>query len=161
MWKSLLDTGSEFGIRPTGLGCRDTLRFEACLPLYGQELNEEITPLEAGLDWLVKLEKHDFIGKQALVAQKENGIQKKLVGFELQERGIPRNGYEIYRNGSKIGYVTTGYLSPTLERSLGLALIASEYSLTGETIEIIVRRRAVKATIVEIPFYSKKYKNRR
>ncbi len=158
LWKSLLKTGIELGLKPCGLGCRDTLRFEACLPLYGQELSEEITPLEAGLGWVVKLDKPDFIGKQALAAQREKGIPRKLVGFELQERGIARSGYEIQKDGNQVGYVTTGYLSPTLGKSIGMALISSECSQPGEIIDIIIRRRAVKATIVETPFYSKKYK---
>lgn len=158
LWTSLMETGSKLGMKPAGLGCRDTLRFEACLPLYGQELDEEISPFEAGLDWVVKLDKADFIGKQALTAQKERGIQRKLIGFELQERGIPRNGYEVHKNGIKIGYVTTGYLSPSLGKSIGMALISSEFSKPGEDIEIIIRGRAVKAVMVETPFYSKKYK---
>ncbi|HHT66240.1 MAG: glycine cleavage system aminomethyltransferase GcvT [Caldicoprobacterales bacterium] len=158
LWRLLLETGRDYGLKPAGLGCRDTLRFEACLPLYGHELDENITPFEAGLDWVVKLNKPDFIGREALFIQKENGVPRKLIGFELQERGIPRSGYEVHKNGNQIGYVTTGYYSPTLKKNIGLALIDTVYSNQGEDIQVIIRGKAVKAIIVDTPFYSKKYK---
>lgn len=158
LWKTLLELGSIYGLKPAGLGCRDTLRFEACLPLYGNELDETITPLEAGLDWVVKFDKPAFIGRQALAAQKERGIARKIVGFEMMELGIPRHGYKVYKNGIQIGYVTTGYFSPTLEKNIGIALISTKYSDFNDTIDIIIRNKPVKARIVKTPFYTKKYK---
>lgn len=158
LWNDLLEVGREFGIKPAGLGCRDTLRFEACLPLYGHELSEEISPLEAGLGMFIKLYKDDFIGKGALLEQKANGITRKLVGFEMVDRGIPREGYEIDRDGVSIGHVTTGYHSPTLGKNLGLALVDVGYSEPGTSVEVMIRNKAAKAVIVETPFYSKKYK---
>ncbi|NKE30348.1 glycine cleavage system aminomethyltransferase GcvT, partial [Mycobacterium tuberculosis] len=108
IWNSILDAGKTYGVKPAGLGCRDTLRFEAALPLYGNEISKDITPLEAGLGFFVKLNKESFIGKEALVRQKEEGLKRKLVGFEMKERGIPRHGYEVTINGENIGFVTTG-----------------------------------------------------
>jgi len=158
LWKTLLNLGKDYGLKPAGLGCRDTLRFEACLPLYGNELDEDISPLEAGLDWVVKFNKPDFIGKQALTIQKENGIKRKIVGFEMLGRGIPRHGYRVYKNEMEIGYVTTGYYSPTLEKNIGMALVSIKYSNPGEIVYIIIRDKPIKAVIVETPFYNKKYK---
>lgn len=158
LWKYLLEIGREYGLKPAGLGCRDTLRFEACLPLYGHELAEDISPLEAGLDTFVKLEKPDFIGRQALVEQTEKGIPRKLTGFEMVDRGIPRGGYEIVKDGKAVGHVTTGYFAPTLQKNIGLALIDAELSKPGTPIEVIIRGKAVKAVAIQTPFYSKKYK---
>ena len=115
IWKDLLAVGGDAGLKPAGLGARDTLRFEAGLPLYGNEMDETISPLEAGLGFFVKLDKEDFIGKQALERQRAEGPKRKLVGFEM-EKGIPRNGYPVLKDGKEIGVVTTGYLSPTLKR---------------------------------------------
>ena len=157
LWNKLLIVGAEEGIKPAGLGCRDTLRFEACLPLYGNELSQDITPLEAGFGYFVKLAKNNFIGKEALVKQKEEGLKRKLVGFEMKERGIPRHGYEVAVQGEKIGVVTTGYLSPTLKRNIGLALISSKYSELGTEIEIVIRNKPVKAEVVSKKFYKKNY----
>ncbi|MGI6571239.1 MAG: glycine cleavage system aminomethyltransferase GcvT [Caldicoprobacterales bacterium] len=158
LWDFLMETGRKFGLKPAGLGCRDTLRFEACLPLYGNELDEDITPLEAGLGWTVKLEKPNFIGKAALKQQLRLGIRRKLAGFEMLERGIPRSGYEVRTGDRQIGRVTTGYFAPTLGRNLGLALLDAEHAQTGNTIDIMIRGKAVKAVIVQMPFYTKKYK---
>ncbi len=158
LWEYLLEVGKEYGLKPAGLGCRDTLRFEACLHLYGNELSEDISPLEAGLGWIVKLDKDEFIGKAALEDQAEQGPKRKLVGFELLGKGIPRGDYEIQKDGKAIGYVTTGYMTPTLKKTLGLALVDSSNSQIGEEIDVMIRGKAVKAIIVETPFYSKKYK---
>ena len=158
LWDILLDAGKETGLVPAGLGARDTLRFEAGLPLYGQELDKDITPLEAGLGFCVKLSKDDFIGREALAEQKEKGLGRKLVGFEMVERGIPRNHYEVYKDGNKIGYVTTGSVSPTLNKNIGLALIEAGYTKIDSEIDIVIRNKNVKAKIVKKPFYSKKYK---
>lgn len=158
MWDMLLETGKEEGIVPAGLGARDTLRFEAALPLYGQEIDKDITPLEAGLGFCVKFAKDDFIGKEALATQKSEGLKRKVVGFEMVERGIPRSHYEVYADGKKIGYVTTGTFSPTLKKNIGLALIETEYSKEGTDIEILIRNKNVKAKVIKKPFYTKKYK---
>lgn len=156
LWKNLLEAGKDEGILPCGLGARDTLRFEATLPLYGQELSPEISPLEAGIGFAVKLNKEaDFIGKEALAKQKEEGVPRKLVGIEMLDRGIPRNGYPVYSDDEEIGFVTSGTQSPTLKKNIGLALIKSEYSETGKELEIAVRKKRLKAKIVETPFYTR------
>lgn len=158
IWETLLATGKVYGLKPTGLGCRDTLRFEATLPLYGNELSKDITPLEAGLGFFVKLNKENFIGKEALAKQKEEGLKRKTVGFEMKDRGIPRHGYEVTADGKNIGFVTTGYFSPTLKKNIGLALIDSDYSELGTEINIQVRNRFLKAEVINKKFYTKNYK---
>jgi len=158
LWHKLLNVGGSEGLKPAGLGCRDTLRFEASLPLYGNEISQDISPLEAGLGFFVKLQKNEFIGREALLKQKEEGIKRKLVGFEMKDRGIPRHGYEVAVLGEKIGIVTTGYLSPTLKKNIGLALIDSKYSELGTGIEIVIRGKLLKAEVVSKKFYNKKYK---
>ncbi len=158
LWDKIMDAGKALGLKPTGLGCRDTLRFEANLPLYGNELSEKITPLEAGLGYFVKLNKENFIGKAALVKQKEEGLKRKIVGFEMKERGIARHGYEVAANGENIGFVTTGYLSPTLKKNIGLALIDIKYTELGSQIEILIRNKPAKAEVISRKFYNKNYK---
>lgn len=152
IWQEILKAGEEDEIKPAGLGARDTLRFEAGLPLYGNELSKDITPLEAGFGFFVKFTEEDFIGKSALKKQKEEGLERKIVGFELTKKGIPREGYEVYKDGEKIGYVTTGYLSPTLNKSIGLALIDIEHSKMGSTIQVKIRKREIDATIISKRF---------
>lgn len=158
IWDMLLEAGKEQGLMPAGLGARDTLRFEVCLPLYGQEISKSISPLEAGLGFFVKLKKDSFIGKEALLNQKENGLKRKLVGFEMIDRGIARSNHEVFVDGKNIGYVTTGTHSPTLKKSIGLALINAEHAAEGNEIEISVRNKNLKAKIIKKPFYSKNYK---
>lgn len=158
IWKELLSVGKNYGLIPAGLGARDTLRFEASLPLYGNELSKDITPLEAGLGFFVKLDNDDFIGKDALVKQKENGLKRKIVGFELIDRGIPRHNYDVYSDDEKIGFVTTGYKSPTLKKSIGLAMVPIEYSDLGSEIFIEVRGKMKKAKVVSKKFLKKNYK---
>lgn len=158
LWDKILEAGKPYGIKPAGLGCRDTLRFEAALPLYGHEISKDITPLEAGLGFFVKLNKENFIGKEALVKQKEEGLKRKVVGFEMKERGIPRNGYEVTANGENIGFVTTGYMSPTLKKNIGLALIDSKYTELGTEINIVIRNKSLKAEVISKKFYNKNYK---
>jgi aminomethyltransferase len=158
LWNILLDEGKEDGLAPAGLGARDTLRFEAALSLYGHEISSEISPLEAGLKIFVKMDKGDFIGKKALEEQIEKGVKRKLVGFEMIGRGIPRNGYEVQVDEETVGYVTSGSFAPTLKKNLGLALISSECAKVGDNINIIIRNRSVEAKIIKTPFYSKKYK---
>ncbi len=158
LFKEILKTGGD-RILPCGLGARDTLRFESCLPLYGHELNNETSPLKAGLNYFIKLDGNDFIGKNALVAEKQQGILKKITGFEMIERGIARNGYEVFNiNGDKIGYVTSGSICPTISKNMGLALIDVEYSKIGKEISIGIRNKKVKALTVKKPFYNKKYR---
>lgn len=157
LWSTLLEKGKEDGLVPAGLGCRDTLRFEVCLPLYGNELTENISPLEAGLGYFIKLDNDNFIGKEALQKQKSEGLKRKLVGFEMKERGIPRHGYEVTVNGEKIGFVTTGYRSPSLDKNIGLALIDSKYADLGNEICIMIRNKPSKAVIINKKFYNKNY----
>lgn len=158
MWNLLLETGKEDGLIPAGLGARDTLRFEATLPLYGHELEKDITPLEAGLGFCVKLAKDDFIGKEKLAEQKAEGLKRKIVGFEMVDRGIPRSHYDVYADGNKIGHVTTGSFSPTLKKNIGLALIESSFAKEGTEIEIAIRNKNLKAVVIKKPFYSRKKK---
>lgn len=158
LWHRILEEGKEYGIKPAGLGARDTLRFEASLPLYGNELSKEITPLEAGLGMFVKLNKERFIGREALLKQKEEGLKRKLVGFEMKERGVPRHGYDVFADGERIGFVTTGYLSPSLQKSIGLALIDIKHTEIGSPIEIAIRNKKVKAEVISKAFYKKNYK---
>lgn len=158
LWDMILEAGKEYGLKPAGLGCRDTLRFEACLPLYGDEISKDISPLEAGLGIFVKLNKSNFIGKDALLRQKEQGLKRKLAGFEMIDRGIPRHGYEVSADGKVIGAVTTGYMAPTLKKSIGLALIDSKYSDLDTEINIIIRNKPVRARIISKNFYNKNYK---
>lgn len=158
VWEKLMDAGSEEGIKPAGLGARDTLRFEATLPLYGNEIGRDITPLEAGLGFFVKLNKQNFIGKDALVKQKEEGLKRKVVGFEMIDRGIPRHGYEVHADGKKIGFVTTGYSAPTVKKNIGLAMVDIEYSKLDTEIEIMIRNKATKAKVISKKFYQKQYK---
>lgn len=146
---------ADAGVQPIGLGARDTLRFEANLPLYGQEMDKDITPLEAGFGYFVKLDKEsDFIGKDALKKQKEEGLKRKIVGFEM-EKGSPRHGYDVYKGDKKIGVVTTGYISPTLGKAIGLALVDVEEAEMGNTFEIAVRNKRMPATVVSRKFLKK------
>ncbi|WP_178022613.1 glycine cleavage system aminomethyltransferase GcvT [uncultured Paenibacillus sp.] len=155
LWDVLMDAGAPLGLLPAGLGTRDTLRFEACLPLYGQELGPDITPLEAGLNRFVKLEQSDFIGRDALVRQRKDGIPRRLVGLEMIDRGIPRTHYPVFAEGSEepIGEVTTGTQSPTLKKNLGLAILASRYTEPGTIVEVDIRGKRLKAKVVPLPFY--------
>jgi aminomethyltransferase len=156
LWQELLEAGKEVGVLPCGLGARDTLRFEATLALYGQELSPEISPLEAGIGFAVKVNKEtDFIGKSVLKQQKEAGIPRKLVGIEMIDRGIPRHGYPVYQDGLKIGEVTTGTQSPTLKKNIGLALLKTEHTALETVIEVEIRGKRLKAKIVSTPFYKK------
>jgi aminomethyltransferase len=159
MWEALLEAGEDEGLVPAGLGARDTLRFEARLPLYGHEINDTITPYEAGLGFFVKTKKgSDFIGREALIAQKEKGLARKLVGFAMIERGIPRQGYELAKDGQVVGFVTTGTFAPTLEQSIGMGYLPTSLTELGSEFDVIIRGKAVKAQVVETPFYKPRYK---
>lgn len=155
VWLGLLEAGGDEGLIPAGLGARDTLRFEAKLPLYGQELSASISPLEAGLGFFVKLDKGGFIGRDALLKQKKEGLRRKLVGIEMIERGIPRSHYKVFANDQRIGEVTTGTQSPTLKRNLGLALIDANYTETGTELWVEIRDKKLKARVVQTPFYKR------
>lgn len=158
IWDALFEAGGE-NLKPAGLGARDTLRFEAALPLYGNEMADDITPLEAGLGFFVKLGKaSDFIGKSVLVKQKEEGLKRKTVGFEMKDRGIPRHGYEVVVGDKVIGHVATGYFSPTLQKTIGNALIEAEYADLGTEIGIRIRNKDAKAEVISKRFYTKKTK---
>ena len=153
LWNNLMQAGAEFGIKPAGLGARNTLRLEAAMALYGHEIDASISPLEAGLGWIVKLDKGDFVGRDALVKQKEGGLRRKLVGFEMCGRGIGRDGYEVLLNGSPVGWVTSGSPSPTLNKNIGLCYLPAEEAQPGKSIQIAIRSQLVDAVTVETPFY--------
>lgn len=155
IWKGLLEAGQSEGLIPAGLGARDTLRFEAKLPLYGQELSETISPLEAGLGFFVKLDKGEFIGRETLARQKSEGVPRKLVGVELIDRGIPRSHYPVYAGDSRIGEITSGTQSPTSKRNLGLALIDGSYASIDTELTVEIRGKRLKAKVVKTPFYKK------
>ena len=135
------------GVTPIGLGARDTLRFEANLPLYGNELSDTVSPIEAGYGYFVKTDKEAFIGKEVLSKQKAEGVNRKTVGFTMKEKKIPRHGYSVFKDGKEIGKVTTGYKSPTLDEFIGLALIDASFAKIGEDIEIEIRGKMAKATV--------------
>jgi aminomethyltransferase len=156
IWEALFEAGADVDIQPIGLGARDTLRLEAKMALYGQELSSEITPLEARLGWAVKLNKGEFIGREAIQKQKDEGLKRRLVGFKLVERGgTPRTHYEIQVDGKTVGEVTSGTRSPTLGENIGLGLVESEYAGVGKPLDIIVRGKPVRAEQVRTPFYSR------
>ena len=158
LWDKLLEAGKEDGLKPCGLGARDTLRLEARLNLYGQELSKDINPLEAGIGFAVKLTKEaDFIGKEALVKQKEEGLKRKVVGIVLTGRGIPRTGYKVFSaDNEEIGFVTSGTQSPTLKKSIGLAIVSTEHAKIDTELKVEIRNKLVDAVIVKPPFYKKR-----
>lgn len=158
IWDLIMETGKDYGVKPIGLGARDTLRFEAVLPLYGHEISDKISPLEAGFGFCVKLNTDDFIGKEALMKQKEAGLERKLVGFEMIDRGVPRAEFIVAKGGEEIGFVTTGSYAPALDKNIGLAIVKAEYSQEGTEIEILRGKRALKAKVIPTPFYKKNYK---
>jgi aminomethyltransferase len=153
VWDRLLAVGQGDGLVPAGLGARDTLRLEAGMPLYGHELDPNTTPWEAGLDWVVKLEKGEFLGRKALVEKQSQPLSRKLVGFEIEDRGIARHGYAIFVEDRQVGWVTSGTWSPTYERALGMAYIRTEFSEPGQPLDIDIRGRRVRARLRSLPFY--------
>lgn len=154
LWDALLEAGRADGLVPVGLGARDSLRLEARMPLYGNELAEDINPLEAGLGWAVKLDKGPFIGRDAIAAMKASGVPRRTVGFRLLERaGSARHGYPVQRDGQTIGVVTSGAHSPTLGTEIGLALIDAEFAGVGKPLDIVIRGRPIRAEQVRLPFY--------
>ena len=152
IWDELLEAGTDFGLQPCGLGARDTLRLEKMYALYGNDIDEKTNPYEAGLSWTVAVNKGDFIGREKLVEIEENCCQRKLSPFKITGRGMARHGYDIFAGEVKIGEVTSGSYSPTLEQGIGLAYLKSEYTEPGTEIEIKVRRRKIKAEVVKGPF---------
>ncbi|RLI20184.1 glycine cleavage system aminomethyltransferase GcvT [Candidatus Bathyarchaeota archaeon] len=155
VWKAVLDAGKPFGIEQCGLGARDTLRLEAGLCLYGNDIDETTTPLEARLRFVVKFQKPNFIGKEALLKQKEEGIKRKRVGILMTEKGIPRQGFKIYsEENEEIGYLTSGTFSPLLKRGIGMGYIKTEQAQEGNTVKVEIRGKLVKAEIVSFPFYN-------
>jgi aminomethyltransferase len=158
LWDALLDAGKAEAEIPVGLGARDTLRLEARMPLYGNELADDVSPLEAGLGWAVKLDKGDFVGREQIAAVKEAGPKRRTVGFELTERaGSPRSHYDVQVDGRTVGYVTSGAMSPTLGQNIGLALVERDVAGIGKPLDIIVRDKPVRAVQVKTPFYKRNY----
>jgi len=153
VWRRLLAEGGPHGLVPAGLGARDTLRLEAAMALYGHEIDERTTPFEAGLSWVVKLDKGDFLGREVLAAQRDRGIQRTLVGFVVEGRGIARQGHAVLADGKAVGEVTSGTWSPTLEQAIGMAYVPPALAAAGTPLALEVRGRTLAATVVELPFY--------
>ncbi|HVF58244.1 MAG TPA: glycine cleavage system aminomethyltransferase GcvT [Thermoanaerobaculia bacterium] len=153
VWQRLLEAGRDKGLVTAGLGARDTLRLEAGMALYGHEIDDTTTPFEAGLDWVVKLDKGEFLGRAALEAQRREGMPRKLVGFEIEGRGIAREGHAVLDGAGPAGRVTSGTWSPTFEKALGMAYVPVERAAPGSRLAIDVRGRALPATVVDLPFY--------
>lgn len=154
VWGGIIEAGREFGIEPCGLGARDVLRLEAGMCLYGNDIDESITPLEARIGFVVKLDKgSDFIGREALEKQKAEGVKRRRVGLKVKGKGIPRHGYNIVKDGRIVGKITSGTLSPILKVGIGMGYVPTEYAKVGETFNIEIRGRAVEAEVVEMPFY--------
>ncbi len=163
VWNAILEAGESFGIEPCGLGARDTLRLEAGLCLYGSDIDENTTPLEARLGFVVKFQKDSFIGKAALLRQKEEGVKRKRVGLLMMEQGIPRQGFKVYNDeGENIGQVTSGTFSPLLKCGIGMAYVQTQYAEEGNIVNVEIRGKKAKAKIVAFPFYDQeKYGYRR
>ena len=155
IWDELLEAGGEFGIKPCGLGARNTLRLEAAMALYGHEIDASISPFEAGLGWIVKLDKGEFIGRAAIEERRRAGLRRKLTGFEMRGRGIAREGYEVFMDGTPVGWVTSGGPSPTLNRNIGLCYLPAERAGAGQAIHVLIRGQLVDAVTVPTPFYKR------
>jgi aminomethyltransferase len=157
VWNALLDAGHKHGLIPVGLGARNTLRLEAALALYGNDIDDTTTPLEAKLQWICKFDKGGFTGRDVLLKQKENGVERTLVGFEMRGRGIAREGYPLSIDGQECGRVTSGSFAPFLEKNIGLAYAPVEHKAPGTNITVAIRGRPVEAEIVPTPFYKPRY----
>ncbi|MGI9035192.1 MAG: glycine cleavage system aminomethyltransferase GcvT [Pyrinomonadaceae bacterium] len=155
IWNDLLETGAQFDILPCGLVARNTLRLESAMSLYGHELSDEISPLEAGLGWICKFNKGDFTGREAMLNLKETGLKKKLVGFEMIDKGIARDDCAVFVGDEKIGYVSSASPAPFLKKNIGLAFVPLEFAKNGQELKIDVRGRKLAAQIVPIPFYKR------
>jgi aminomethyltransferase len=156
IWDDILAAGADYGIKPCGLGARNTLRLEAAMALYDHEIHASITPWEANLGWIVKMDKGNFVGREALAHQKDRGVTRRLVGFEMAGRGIGRDGYEVCIDGLGTGWVTSGGPSPTLNKNIGLCYLPCAHAEPGRPIQIMVRGQAVDAVTVPTPFYKRK-----
>jgi aminomethyltransferase len=156
LWKAVLEAGKPEGLVPAGLGARDTLRLEVAYRLYGNDMDDVTTPLEAGLGWVVKFDKGDFIGRDAMLRQKEGGLPRKLVGFVLTDPGIARHGFDVLHDGKKVGTVASGTRSPTLKTSIGLAYVPPPLAAEGSTFAVDIRGRPASAQVVKTPFYARK-----
>ncbi len=155
LWQAILSAGLPEGLKPVGLGARDTLRFEACLALYGHELTDSISPVMAGLGWTVKFNKPEFTGRESLLKEKEAGPGHKLVGLEMIGRGIPRQGYPISQEGQEVGWITSGTFAPTIGKNLGLGYVAVQWAEVGTELDVLVRGKPLKARVVPKPFYKR------
>jgi aminomethyltransferase len=155
VWEAIFESGKQFGILPIGLGARDTLRLEMGFCLYGNDIDQTTHPLEAGLGWITKFDKGDFIGKSALEKVRQAGLQRRLVGFTLPERAVARHGYDICIDGSVVGHVTSGTFSPSLQKGIGMGYVRSDLAKPGGVIDVSIRGKEVPATIVKIPFYQR------
>ncbi len=155
IWNEVLKAGEEFGIKPCGLGARNTLRLEAKMALYGHELTASTNPYEADLAWIVKMDKGEFVGRSALEKVVAEGVTRKLAGFEMKDRGIGRDGYEIWIDGKPAGWVTSGGPSPTLSKNIGLCYLPTEKAVPGVTIQVMIRNAPVEAVTVATPFYKR------
>jgi aminomethyltransferase len=156
LWDALLDAGKPERLQPCGLGARDSLRLEMAYRLYGQDMDDGTTPLEAGLGWVVKLDKGEFVGRDAMARQKEQGLSRKLVGFVLTDPGIARHGYPVVQDGRKVGEVTSGTKSPSLGTAIGLAYVPPALAAEGSTFAVDIRGRPAAAKVVKTPFYVRK-----
>ncbi|MBN1447797.1 MAG: glycine cleavage system aminomethyltransferase GcvT [Bacteroidetes bacterium] len=155
MWNAIFEAGAEFDIEPIGLGARDTLRLEVGFCLYGNDIDETTHPLEAKLGWITKLKKGDFIGREAIMKAKDAGLKRKLVGLTLEGRAIPRHGYDIVCDGTVCGTVTSGTMSPMLEKGIAMGYVPTERSEPGATVDVMIRNQAVPAVVTKVPFVAK------
>ena len=153
LWQKIMEAGKEYNIKPCGLGCRDTLRLEMGFCLYGNDIDDTTSPIEAGLGWITKFTK-DFTNRAAIESHKVNGVSKKLVGFEMIDKGIPRHHYKLKTSdGTEIGHVTSGTQSPSLQKAIGMGYVQKEYAAIGSEIFVEVRDKLLKAVVVKLPFY--------
>lgn len=152
VWNKIMEAGKEFDIEPIGLGARDTLRLEKKMCLYGNDIDETTNPLEAGLSWITKLDKGDFIGREALLKIKEEGLKRKLVAIVLEGQGFPRHGYKILKDGKEVGHVTSGTVSPILNKGIAMGYVAIEFAKIGTPLEIDIRGKLVPAVVIKPPF---------
>jgi aminomethyltransferase len=156
VWTTLMEAGKKFGLKPIGLGARDTLRLEMGFCLYGNDIDKTTNPLEAGLGWITKLEKGNFVGRDVLLKVKQDGLKRKLVGFTIDdEKAFPRHGYEIHVNGKQVGHVTSGTVSPVMDKGIGMGYVPLQYSQAGQPLAILVRNKQINARVTQIPFIQK------
>jgi aminomethyltransferase len=152
-----MDAGKEFGIEAIGLGARDTLRMEMKFCLYGNDIDQATNPIEAGLGWITKLDKGDFIGRAPILKARQEGVKRKLTGFVMKDRAFPRHGYKITKEGKEIGYVTSGTFSPSLENGIGIGYLDVPFHELGTSIKISIRGKEAEAEVVKTPFYQRPY----